>query len=77
MARCSGVMLLILLVDLVRVSARRPKVPVIRCKELTNRVCRALRECLAVNPVLQIIELEGLPLRPKDMEALAKVWIRT
>lgn len=61
-------------VELVRTSARRLKVPIIRCKELTNRVCRALRECLAVNPVLQIIELEGLPLRPKDTEALAKVW---
>ena len=48
------------------------KTPAIRSKEITYRLCKSLKECLLVSPILTVIELQGLPLREKDMAALAK-----
>jgi len=52
------------------------KIPSIRSKEVTYRLCRALKDCLCVNPTLTAIELQGIPLRERDVSLLAKVcWI--
>lgn len=49
------------------------KSPAIRSKEITYRLCKALQECLTVTPTLTCVELQGLPLRDRDLTALAKV----
>jgi len=51
------------------------KVPSIRSKEVTYRLCRALKDCLCVNQVLTSIELQGIPLRETDIALLAKVCV--
>ncbi|XP_013408527.1 centrosomal protein of 78 kDa [Lingula anatina] len=48
------------------------KTPAIRSKEITYRLCRSLRECLTVTPSLTCLELQGLPLRERDLTVLAK-----
>jgi hypothetical protein len=49
------------------------KIPSIRSKEITYRLCRALKDCLCVNQSVTSIELQGIPLRERDVSALAKV----
>ncbi|KAI0223161.1 Centrosomal protein of 78 kDa [Lamellibrachia satsuma] len=51
---------------------RQKKIPAIRSKEITYRLCKALKECLWVTPALSSLELHGLPLRSRDLTALAK-----
>ena len=51
------------------------KVPSIRSKEVTYRLCRALKDCLCINQALTTIELQGIPLRQRDVAMLAKVCI--
>lgn len=48
------------------------KIPAVRSKEITYRICKALKECLCVTPQLACIELQGLPLRMRDLNALAR-----
>jgi len=49
------------------------KIPSICSKEVTYRLCRALKDCLCVNEALTTIELQGVPLRQRDVAVLAKV----
>jgi len=49
------------------------KIPSIRSKEVTYRLCRSLKDCLCVSPTLTTIELQGIPLRDRDVAVLAKV----
>jgi len=44
-----------------------------RSKEVSYRLCRALKDCLCVNQTLTSIELQGIPLRERDVAILAKV----
>ncbi|KAM6954474.1 centrosomal protein of 78 kDa [Aplochiton taeniatus] len=53
-------------------SSVRNRVPAIRSKELTLKLCRALRECLASSPHLKTLQLKGLPLRERDIVTLTK-----
>ena len=50
------------------------KTPAVRSKEITYRICKTLKECLAVTPVLSCLEIQGLPLRDRDLTTLMKVW---
>ncbi|XP_074651342.1 centrosomal protein of 78 kDa-like isoform X1 [Tubulanus polymorphus] len=50
----------------------RRKIPAIRSKEITYHVCKSLRECLNVTSNLICIELQGLPLRERDLISLSK-----
>ncbi|CAH1790143.1 unnamed protein product [Owenia fusiformis] len=50
----------------------KKKTPAVRSKEITYRLCKSLKECLTVTPVLSTLELQGLPLRDKDLMCLAK-----
>ncbi|ELT95444.1 hypothetical protein CAPTEDRAFT_130202 [Capitella teleta] len=52
----------------------RTKAPSIRSKEITFRICKSLKECLVGTPTLSCIELQGLPLRERDLQALARVF---
>ena len=47
--------------------------PALRSHELTGALCRSLRECLAVTPTLQFLELQNVPLRERDLILLARV----
>lgn len=49
------------------------KMPSIRSKEITYRLCKALKECLSCTPNLACLELQGLPLRERDLQTLIKV----
>ena len=51
----------------------RTKAPSIRSKEITFRLCKALKECMTVTPTLTCVEMQGLPLRERDLQALARV----
>ena len=51
----------------------RRKTPSVRSKEITYRMCKALKECLGLTPTLTCIELQGLPLRERDLHTLMKV----
>lgn len=49
------------------------KVPSIRFKERTNKLCRSLRDCLGVSVCLSHLELFNVPLVPKDCSQIARV----
>ncbi|XP_047236130.1 centrosomal protein of 78 kDa isoform X2 [Girardinichthys multiradiatus] len=53
-------------------STFRRKIPAIRSKDLTFKLCKALRECLTVSPILKTLHLSGLPLRERDLITLTK-----
>lgn len=55
-----------------KASIKKLKIPPVRSKELTNRICRALKDCLEASSVLKCIELQGLPLRRRDVDLLVK-----
>uniref|UniRef100_A0A3B5ANR2 Centrosomal protein 78 n=1 Tax=Stegastes partitus TaxID=144197 RepID=A0A3B5ANR2_9TELE len=44
----------------------------VRSKDMTFKVCKALRECLIVSPNLKTLQLNGLPLRERDLIILTK-----
>jgi len=52
------------------------KMPSVRSKEITYRLCKALKECLTNTPNLACLELQGLPLRERDLTTLMKVRIQ-
>lgn len=54
-------------------SSFRRKIPAIRSKDMTLKLCKALRECLTVSPNLKTLQLNGLPLRERDLITLTKV----
>lgn len=51
------------------------KMPSVRSKGITHRLCKALKECLSNTPNLNCLELQGLPLREVDLQILMKVSI--
>ncbi|XP_064595823.1 centrosomal protein of 78 kDa-like [Liolophura sinensis] len=53
-------------------AVHRKKMPAIRSKDVTYRLCKALRECMAISPALTCLELQGLPLRERDLTTLTK-----
>ncbi|KAM4578779.1 centrosomal protein of 78 kDa [Fundulus diaphanus] len=53
-------------------STFKRKIPAIRSKDMTFRLCKALRECLTVSPILKTLHLNGLPLRERDLITLTK-----
>ncbi|XP_029019685.1 centrosomal protein of 78 kDa [Betta splendens] len=53
-------------------SGIRKKIPAIRTKDMTFKLCKALRECLTVSPNLKTLQLIGLPLRERDLITLTK-----
>ncbi|GAA6227436.1 centrosomal protein of 78 kDa [Lates japonicus] len=53
-------------------SSFKKKIPAIRSKEMTFKLCKALRECLIVSSNLKTLQLNGLPLRERDLIALTK-----
>ncbi|XP_062272729.1 centrosomal protein of 78 kDa isoform X2 [Scomber scombrus] len=53
-------------------SSFRRKIPAIRSKDMTFKLCKALRECLTVSPNLKTLQLNGLPLRERDLITLTK-----
>ncbi|XP_058491187.1 centrosomal protein of 78 kDa [Solea solea] len=53
-------------------SGFRKKIPVIRSKDMTFKLCKALRECLTISPNLKTLQLNGLPLRERDLIMLTK-----
>lgn len=55
-----------------RLQALRKKAPAIRSKDITYRVCRAVKECVAVTENLTSLNFEGIPLRERDLTCLAK-----
>ncbi|XP_070537110.1 centrosomal protein of 78 kDa-like isoform X2 [Ptychodera flava] len=56
--------------------AAKKKAPAIRHKDVTHRLAQALKECLTVTQSLTVLELQGLPLREKDLSALAKGFVK-
>ncbi|CAH1251346.1 CEP78 [Branchiostoma lanceolatum] len=50
----------------------KKRAPPVRTKDMTLRICKALRECLTVTPSLTCVEVTNLPLRNRDLENLAK-----
>ncbi|ESO83028.1 hypothetical protein LOTGIDRAFT_134029 [Lottia gigantea] len=57
----------------VKSSVKKQKTPAIRSREITYRLCKALQECLSKSPALTCVELQGLPLRQRDLNAIVKV----
>ncbi|KAM9391391.1 centrosomal protein of 78 kDa [Pholidichthys leucotaenia] len=53
-------------------STFRRKVPAIRSKDMTLKLCKAIRECLVISPNLKTLQLIGLPLRERDLITLTK-----
>ncbi|XP_037337896.2 centrosomal protein of 78 kDa isoform X2 [Pungitius pungitius] len=50
----------------------RKRIPAIRSKDMTFKLCKALRECLTVSSNLKTLQLNGLPLRERDLITLTK-----
>ncbi|KAL0979685.1 hypothetical protein UPYG_G00188230 [Umbra pygmaea] len=53
-------------------SGFRKKIPVIRSKEMTFKLCKTLRDCLTISPNLKTLQLHGLLLRERDLITLTK-----
>ncbi|XP_068995186.1 centrosomal protein of 78 kDa [Embiotoca jacksoni] len=53
-------------------SSYRRKIPAIRSKDMTLKLCKVLRDCLTVSPNLKTLQLNGLPLRERDLITLTK-----
>ncbi|KAM6931366.1 centrosomal protein of 78 kDa [Xenentodon cancila] len=53
-------------------AAFRRRVPAICSKDMTLKLCKALRECLTVSPNLKTLQLKGLLLRERDLITLTK-----
>ncbi|CAB1321656.1 unnamed protein product [Coregonus sp. 'balchen'] len=49
----------------------RKKIPAIRSKEMTFKLCMTLRECLTASPNLNTLQLHGLPLRESETLSLS------
>uniref|UniRef100_A0A3Q3FR50 Centrosomal protein 78 n=1 Tax=Labrus bergylta TaxID=56723 RepID=A0A3Q3FR50_9LABR len=50
----------------------KKKIPAIRSKDMTFKLCKALRDCLGISPNLKTLHLNGLPLRERDLITLTK-----
>nr|XP_005997550.1 PREDICTED: centrosomal protein of 78 kDa [Latimeria chalumnae] len=55
----------------------RRRTPAIRSKDVTYRLCKAVRDCLNTSSALKCLELQGLPLRERDLIMLTKGLART
>uniref|UniRef100_A0A1A7WK04 Centrosomal protein 78 n=3 Tax=Iconisemion striatum TaxID=60296 RepID=A0A1A7WK04_9TELE len=53
-------------------STFKRRIPAVRSKDMTFKLCKALRECLSVSPNLKTLQLKGLPLRERDLITLTK-----
>ncbi|XP_019954552.2 centrosomal protein of 78 kDa [Paralichthys olivaceus] len=53
-------------------SSFKKKIPAILSKDMTLKLCKALRECLIVSPNLKTLHLNRLPLRERDLITLTK-----
>ncbi|XP_032371518.1 centrosomal protein of 78 kDa isoform X2 [Etheostoma spectabile] len=53
-------------------SSFRKRIPAIRSKDMTFKLCKALRECVTISPNLKTLQLNGLPLRKRDLITLTK-----
>ncbi|XP_043916808.1 centrosomal protein of 78 kDa isoform X2 [Protopterus annectens] len=53
------------------------RTPAVRSKDITFRLCKAVRDCLTVSSALKTLELQGLPLRERDLIALTKGLAKT
>ncbi|XP_078531982.1 centrosomal protein of 78 kDa isoform X2 [Lissotriton helveticus] len=50
----------------------RRRTPAIRSRDMTFQLCKAIRSCLSVSSALKHLEIQGLPLRERDLIALTK-----
>ncbi|NXL79475.1 CEP78 protein, partial [Leptocoma aspasia] len=50
----------------------RRRIPATLPKDLTGQLCRAVKGCLSMSDVLKHLELQGLPLRERDLALLTK-----
>ncbi|XP_038660836.1 centrosomal protein of 78 kDa isoform X2 [Scyliorhinus canicula] len=55
----------------------RKRTPAIRSKDFTIQFCKSIRDCLSVSTGLKTLELQGLPLRHRDLIVLTKGLSRT
>ncbi|CAL8296234.1 centrosomal protein of 78 kDa [Gadus morhua] len=53
-------------------SSNRKKIPPIRSKDMTFKLCKALQECVTASPNLKSLHINGLPLRERDLNSLTK-----
>ncbi|KAF3851264.1 hypothetical protein F7725_013036 [Dissostichus mawsoni] len=58
-------------------SCLRKRIPAFRSKDMTFKLCKALRECLTVSPNLKTLQLNGLPLRERDLITLTKGFAKS
>ncbi|XP_067839219.1 centrosomal protein of 78 kDa isoform X2 [Heptranchias perlo] len=55
----------------------RKRIPAIRSKDFTIQLCKSIRDCLSVSSALKTLELQGIPLRHRDLIALTKGLSKT
>ncbi|CAL8345366.1 unnamed protein product [Lota lota] len=53
-------------------SSNRKKIPSIRSKDMTFKLCKALQDCVTASPNLKSLHINGLPLRERDLNSLTK-----
>ncbi|CAL8249210.1 unnamed protein product [Merluccius merluccius] len=53
-------------------SSNRKKIPPIRSRDMTFKLCKALQDCLTASPSLKSLHICGLPLRERDLISLTK-----
>ncbi|XP_028392433.1 centrosomal protein of 78 kDa-like [Dendronephthya gigantea] len=54
----------------------RKKAPPIRSKDVTYKLCRSLKDCLSVTEQLEVLILQNVPLRTRDLNCLSKGLFR-
>uniref|UniRef100_A0A8C1EMM5 Centrosomal protein 78 n=1 Tax=Cyprinus carpio carpio TaxID=630221 RepID=A0A8C1EMM5_CYPCA len=52
--------------------SHKKKIPVIHSKNMTFQLCKAVQKCLCESSSLKTLQLQGLPLRERDLTVLTK-----
>ncbi|XP_030000435.1 centrosomal protein of 78 kDa [Sphaeramia orbicularis] len=58
-------------------STLKKKIPAIRSKDMTFKLCKALRDCMSASSNLKTLQLNGLPLRERDLIILTKGFAKS
>jgi hypothetical protein len=56
-----------------RASSASKRPPIFQSKELLSKICTHIKDSLLITSELILLELDGLPLRRKDLTILAQV----
>eukprot|EP00112_Aurelia_sp_Birch-Aquarium-sp1_P010499 Seg224.7 transcript_id=Seg224.7/GoldUCD/mRNA.D3Y31 product="Centrosomal protein of 78 kDa" protein_id=Seg224.7/GoldUCD/D3Y31 len=55
----------------------RKRTPAIRSRDVTSKICRSLKELLSTSSCIECLILQGIPVRERDLQTLAKGIVKS